>query len=47
MDAALLDKRLGVPTGVIPRFVSSSHQPDAEGMAFDSVLTQIKERLGK
>jgi len=47
VDAALLDKRLGVPTGVIPRFVSSSHQPDAEGMAFDSVLTQIKERLGK
>lgn len=46
VDPALLDKRLGVPPGVIPRFVSSSQQPDAEGMAFDSVLTQIKERLG-
>lgn len=47
VDPAILDKRLGVPPGVIPRFVSSSQQPDAEGMAFDSVLAQIKERLGK
>lgn len=40
-----LDRRLGVPPGLIPRFVSTSRQPDAEGLAFDSVLAQIKERL--
>ncbi|WP_367871348.1 hypothetical protein [Luteolibacter sp. Populi] len=45
IDPALLDKRLGVPPGLIPRFVSSSRQPDAEGLAFDSVIEQIKERL--
>jgi hypothetical protein len=47
VDPAILDKRLGVPPGVIPRFVSSSQRPDAEGLAFDSVLSQIKERLAK
>jgi hypothetical protein len=44
-DATDLDDRLGVPLELIPRFVSSSRQPDAEGMAFDSVLAQIKQRL--
>jgi hypothetical protein len=47
VDPARLDARLGVPPGLIPRFVSSSRQPDAEGLAFDSVLSQIKERLAK
>jgi len=47
VDPAKLDARLGVPPGLIPRFVSSSRQPDAEGLAFDSVLGQIKERLAK
>jgi hypothetical protein len=46
-DPTVLDKRLGVPPGLIPRFVSSSQQPDAEGLAFDSVLAQIKERLAQ
>jgi hypothetical protein len=40
-----LDQRLGVPPGVIPRFVSTSREPDAEGLAFDSVLAQIREKL--
>jgi hypothetical protein len=44
-DPRKLDQRLGVPPGSIPRFVSSSRQPDAEGLAFDSVLAQIRERL--
>lgn len=44
-DPQKLDQRLGVPPGLIPRFVSSSRQPDAEGLAFDSVLGQIKRRL--
>lgn len=44
-DANRLDARLGVPPGLIPRFVSSSREPDAEGLAFDSVLAQVKERL--
>lgn len=44
-DAARLDARLGVPPGLIPRFVSSSRQPDAEGLAFDSVLARIKAGL--
>lgn len=44
-DPRTLDQRLGVPPGLIPRFVSTSHQPDAEGLAFDSVLDQIKARL--
>ncbi|MCW1885367.1 hypothetical protein OKA04_11560 [Luteolibacter flavescens] len=44
-DPVKLDKRLGVPPGVIPRFVSTSRQPDAEGLAFDSVLAQIKAKL--
>jgi len=47
VDPAKLDARLGVPPGLIPRFVSSSRQPDAEGLAFDSVLSQIKQRLLK
>lgn len=42
-----LDRRLGVPPGMVPRFVSSSRAPDAEGLAFDSVLSQIKEKLAK
>jgi len=42
-----LDQRLGVPPGIIPRFVSSSRTPDAEGLAFDSVLSQIRQRLSK
>ncbi len=44
-DPQDLDRRLGIPPGLIPRFVSSSRQPDAEGLAFDSVLAQIRERL--
>lgn len=44
-DPQKLDRRLGVPPGLIPRFVSSSRQPDAEGLAFDSVLAQLKERI--
>jgi hypothetical protein len=44
-DAQKLDQRLGVPPGLIPRFVSTSREPDAEGLAFDSVLTQIRERI--
>lgn len=47
VDPARLDARLGVPPGLIPRFVSSSRQPDAEGLAFDSVLGQIKAKLAK
>ena len=47
VDPARLDARLGVPPGLIPRFVSSSRQPDAEGLAFDSVMAQIKARLAK
>ena len=47
VDPTRLDARLGVPPGLIPRFVSSSRQPDAEGLAFDSVLAQIKARLVK
>ena len=47
VDPQQLDRRLGVPPGLIPRFVSSSRTPDAEGLAFDSVLSQIKERLAK
>jgi signal recognition particle receptor subunit beta len=46
-DPQKLDQRLGVPPGLIPRFVSSSRQPDAEGLAFDSVLAQIKASLGE
>ncbi len=45
-DPKRLDLRLGVPPGLIPRFVSTSREPDAQGLAFDSVLSQIKERLG-
>lgn len=44
-DAARLDARLGVPPDRIPRYVSSSREPDAAGQAFDSVLSQIKRRL--
>ncbi|QJE97276.1 hypothetical protein [Luteolibacter luteus] len=47
VDPQRLDQRLGVPPGIVPRFVSSSRTPDAEGLAFDSVLEQIKQRLGK
>lgn len=47
VDPARLDQRLGVPPGIIPRFVSSSRTPDAEGLAFDSVLSQIRQRLSK
>jgi hypothetical protein len=47
VDPGRLDARLGVPPGLVPRFVSSSRTPDAEGLAFDSVLSQIKERLFK
>ncbi|MCW1916713.1 hypothetical protein OJ996_24210 [Luteolibacter sp. GHJ8] len=47
VDPGRLDARLGVPPGLIPRFVSSSRQPDAEGLAFDSVVGQIKARLAK
>ena len=47
VDPARLDQRLGVPPGIIPRFVSSSRTPDAEGLAFDSVHSQIRQRLSK
>jgi hypothetical protein len=46
-DPQKLDRRLGVPPGMIPRFVSSSRQPDAEGLAFDSVLAQLKAKIGQ
>lgn len=45
-EPAKLDSWLGVPTGSVPRYVTSSSSPDLEGMAFDSVLAQIKKRLG-
>ncbi|MEP4078765.1 hypothetical protein [Haloferula sp.] len=45
-EPAKLDTWLGVPTGSVPRYVTSSSSPDMEGMAFDSVLGQIKKRLG-
>lgn len=44
-EPAKLDAWLGVPTGSVPRYVTSSSSPDLEGMAFDSVLRQIKKRL--
>lgn len=44
-DATEFDAKLGVPRGAIPRFISTSQQPDAEGLAFDSVMAQIKNRL--
>ncbi len=44
-EPAKLDAWLGVPTGSVPRYVTSSSSPDLEGMAFDSVLGQIKKRL--
>lgn len=44
-DPQKLDLRLGVPPGLIPRFVSTSREPDVEGLAFDSVISQIKARL--
>ena len=44
-DPQKLDQRLGVPPGLIPRFVSTSREPDAEGLAFDSVLAQIREKI--
>jgi hypothetical protein len=44
-EPAKLDAWLGVPTGSVPRYVTSSSSPDMEGMAFDSVLLQIKKRL--
>lgn len=47
VEPAHLDARLGVPPGLIPRFVSSSQRPDQEGSAFDSVLGQIKARLAE
>lgn len=46
-DAQKLDQRLGVPPDLIPRFVSSSSQPDAQGLAFDSVLAQIRAGLAE
>lgn len=45
-DPAKLDARLGLPPDLIPRFVSTSRVPDAEGMAFDSVISQIKGKIG-
>lgn len=44
-EPAKLDAWLGVPTGEVPRFVTSSNSPDLEGMAFDSVVAQIVKRL--
>lgn len=44
-EPAKLDAWLGVPTGSVPRYVTASSSPDLEGMAFDSVLAQIKKRL--
>lgn len=44
-EPAKLDAWLGVPTGSVPRYVTSSSSPDTEGMAFDSVLSQIRKRL--
>jgi hypothetical protein len=40
-----LDAKLGVPQGSIPRFVSTDQEPDAAGLAFDSVMAQIDEQL--
>lgn len=45
-EPAKLDAWLGVPTGSVPRYVTSSSSPDMEGMAFDSVISQIRKRLG-
>jgi hypothetical protein len=44
-DPQALDSKLGVPQGAIPRFVSTDRNPDGDGMAFDSVMGQIHERL--
>lgn len=41
-DPAELDARLGVPPGLIPRFVSAEGEPDGEGQAFDAVLAQVR-----
>ncbi len=46
-DPQKLDLRLGVPPGLVPRFVSTSRAPDVEGLAFDSVISQIKAKLAK
>ncbi|MGB6219995.1 hypothetical protein [Haloferula sp.] len=46
-EPAKLDAWLGVPTGSVPRYVTSSSSPDLEGMAFDTVLAQIRKRLGE
>ncbi|MEM9236867.1 MAG: GTPase domain-containing protein [Verrucomicrobiota bacterium] len=46
-EPAKLDEWLGVPTGSVPRYVTSSSSPDMEGMAFDSVMAQIEKRLGE
>jgi len=40
-----LDDWLGVPTDLVPRFVTSSASPDAEGMAFDVLLERLLARL--
>lgn len=44
-DPARLDERLGVPPGLIPRFVSTEGEPDGEGLAFDAVLDRIRGTL--
>lgn len=44
-EPAKLDAWLGVPSGQVPRFVTSSSSPDLEGMAFDSILAQLARRL--
>lgn len=44
-EPAELDARLGVPPGLIPRFVSTEGEPDGEGLAFDAVLSQIRAKL--
>jgi len=46
-DPRELDARLGVPPGRIPRYVSTDEEPDAPGMAFDSVIEQIRQRIAR
>ncbi len=46
-EPARMDEWLGVPTGTVPRFVTSSSSPDLEGMAIDSVIAQIRRRINQ
>lgn len=44
-EPARMDEWLGVPTGTVPRFVTSSSSPDLDGMAVDSVVEQIRRKI--